>query len=204
MLEPLTGTNRIALIVAMAPARTHVVDVGSDHGHVAAALGAIASEREPHRLPNRHDVPRVVANGLQGHRNVELAILTGMGPRLILSILDAAAPPEEIIVHSPQHAHVLRYGLAERGWRVHREGLAPENGKYAEVIHLKPGRETSSGYPLGFGPSLEQHPWAARHAGILSAGWKRLLEDAPEHTRSHKEAQGWIEWLSRFQTTRPG
>ena len=204
MLQPLSSSDRLSLIIEMAPRRERIVDVGTDHGHVAAALGAIASEREHHRLPARTDVTRVVADGLRGHKDVQLAVLTGMGPKLILAILDNASPPEEILVHAPQHTHVLRYGLAQRGWKVQREGLAPENGKYAEVIHLKPGTEKASGYTLGFGPTLESHPWAKEHATDLLNGWTRLLHDAPEGTRPHKEAQGWIEWLSAFKAKSTG
>jgi tRNA A22 N-methylase len=193
--EALSAPNRMALIVQMAPKGKRCVDVGCDHGHVSAALSAVASEKEPHRLPRRTDVPRVVADGLLGHKNVELAILTGMGPKLILKILDAGPSPEEAIVHSPQHTHVLREGLAERGWRVHREGLAPENGRYAEVLHIRRGAPKGDGYLLAFGPSFMEHPWGWTHANRLREDWSRLQSDAPSGTNAHRKASGWIKWL---------
>ena len=203
-LEALSGKDRISLIIEMAPKGRRCVDVGADHGHVAAALGAVASEREPHRLPRRTDVARTVADGLRGHRDVELAILTGMGPRLILRILDEAPRPQELIAHSPQHSHVLRAGLAARGWRVHQEGLAPENGRLAEVLHLRPGESPHSGYVLEFGESLMRHPWGKQHAAQVQSGWSRLAADAPSETEAHQRALGWIDWLEKHMSLFPG
>lgn len=195
--EALSAPNRLSLIAKMAPKGLRSVDIGCDHGHISAALNAVASEREPHRLPRRTDVPRVVADGLLGHKDVELAVLTGMGPKLILKIIDAGPLPREAIVHSPQHTHVLREGLAERGWRVHREGLAPENGRFAEVLHIRPGDAQGEGYLLAFGPSFFQHPWGWAHATRLREDWARLAGDAPPGTNAHQKATGWIMWLDK-------
>jgi tRNA A22 N-methylase len=202
--EALLGKDRLSLIIQLAPKGLRCVDVGCDHGHVAAALGAIASEREGHRLPRREDVARVIADGLRGHKDVDLAILTGMGPRLILGILDRGPSPKEAIVHSPQHSHVLREGLAARGWRVYREGLAPENGRFAEVLHIRPGKSPYAGYVLAFGASLMRHPWAREHAAHLRESWRRLAQDAPEGTEAHSRASGWIEWLDTHMAPNPG
>jgi len=200
----LSAANRLELICKIAPRGLRTVDVGCDHGHVSKTLSAVASEREPHRLPRRTDVPRVVANGLRGHKNVQLAILTGMGPQLILGILKAGPPPGEAIVHSPQHSHVLRMGLKQLGWRIHRQGLAPENGRFAEVMHIRPGKSPHDGYFLGFGADLLGHPWAAQHAQHLRENWTRLAADAPPHTQAHQKAKAWIQWLDKqFPTNRP-
>jgi len=145
-----------------------------------------------------------VADGLKGHRDVELAVLTGMGPRLILRILDEAPRPQELIAHSPQHSHVLREGLAARGWRVHQEGLAPENGRFAEVLHMRPGSTPHSGHLLQFGAALLRHPWAKAHAAHLMNDWTRLAADAPPHTEAHQRAVSWIEWLNKHMDLFPG
>lgn len=195
LADLLSAPNRLDLIQRMAPEGLRCVDVGCDHGHISRALNAVASERELHRLPRRTDVPRVVADGLKGHKNVELAILTGMGPQLILKILAAGPAPQQAIVHSPQHSHVLRVGLKRLGWKVHRQGLAPENGRYAEVMHIRPGASPYRDFDLGFGGALIEHPWAHAHARRLHADWSRLASDAPPHTAAHKKASSWMGWL---------
>ena len=192
-----SASDRLSLIIQMAPKGLRTVDVGCDHGHVAAALGAVGSEREFHRLSPRKDIARVVANGLAGHSNVELAILTGMGPKLILGILDRGPEPQQAIVHTPQHSHALRLGLAERGWVVLAEGLAPENGRYAEVIHVERGAPEEFSFELGFGRSLMRHPLARAHAEQLRKDWSRLVNDAPEDTDAHRKAKAWLTWLDQ-------
>jgi tRNA A22 N-methylase len=132
---------------------------------------------------------------LKGHKNVELAILTGMGPNLILGILAAGPSPQQAIVHSPQHSQVLRAGLKRLGWKIHRQGLAPENGRYAEVMHIRPGPSPYSDFVLGFGGALIQHPWAQAHARRLHADWSRLASDAPAFTEAHKKAKNWMHWI---------
>jgi tRNA A22 N-methylase len=190
-----SADTRLGLIVQMAPKGLRTVDVGCDHGHVAKALDAVGSEREFHRLPRRLDIHRVVANGLRGHRDVELAIITGMGPRLILQILERGPRPDQAIVHSPQHTHALRAGLAQAGWNVLSQGLAPENGRFAEVLHIIPGEVTAPTKEICFGVSLLEHPWGFEHARILRGDWLRLLQDAPEHTGAHATARSWVAWF---------
>ena len=199
-----SADDRLSLIIEMAPRGFRTVDVGCDHGHVAAALGAVGSEREWHRHSSRSDIPRVVANGLAGHSDVELAILTGMGPRLILGILDRGPSPLQAIVHTPQHSHALRAGLAERGWEVVAEGLAPENGRFAEVIHIQFGEPEEFSFELCFGRGLMGHPWAKAHAEQLRKDWSRLANDAPEHTNAHQQAKEWLAWLDQHIPTFSG
>ena len=192
-----TAPDRLSLIIQMAPKGLRTVDVGCDHGHVAAAIGAIGSERELHRHSPRQDIPRVVADGLLGHANVELAIITGMGPRLILGILDRGPEPDQALVHTPQHSHALRTGLAERGWVVVADGLAPENGKFAEVIHVKKGDPEDFSFEVAFGRNLIGHPLAIEHARNLRNDWSRLANDAPQGTHAHTQAKAWLAWLDQ-------
>lgn len=192
-----TADDRLSLIIAMAPKGLRTVDVGCDHGHVAAALGAVGSERELHRHSPRRDIPRVVADGLRGHTQVELAILTGMGPRLILGILDRGPAPIQAIVHSPQHSHALRVGLAERGWVVTAEGVAPENGRLAEVLLIEKGEPEGFSFELAFGRALLNHPLGLGHAQQLREDWGRLAADAPADTEAHQKAKQWLLWLDQ-------
>jgi len=182
----------------MAPRGSVMVDVGTDHGHVAYRIGAIGSEKEFHRLPNRKDVVRVVANGLRGFRSVDVAIITGMGPRPILEILKAGPRPTEAIVHTPRGSHVLRAGLAADGWRIQEERLAPENDAFAEIIRIREGEEKHRGHALEFGPYLPKDPLCRAHAQERLSAWKALLQQAPGHTQAHQRAKAWVEWLEEL------
>lgn len=131
-----------------------VVDVGADHGHVAAALGAIATERHPRRI-GRRDVPWVVADGLAPFRRVDVAVVAGMGAHTIAGILQRGPRPTiGAVLHAPDDPPVLRLWLAEHGWRIVAEGLAPEARRFAEVVVVRPGHEAATGLHLELGPRL--------------------------------------------------
>jgi tRNA A22 N-methylase len=175
------GQQRRELLIAMCPKGKNIVDVGADHGHVAAALGAIATERLPHRS-GRRDIPWVIADGLKPFRNVEVAIIAGMGARKIMAILDAGPRPQAVVLHAQDDPPLLRRYLASHGWRIEREGLAPEAGRYAEVMVAMPGIETTSGTRLALGPRLLEGDdrYLLLHLNQLLGYWSNLQK----HTRA--------------------
>ena len=187
--------NRHQLIIEMTPRGEVVIDVGCDHGHHTRAIGAIGTEREPNRLPARTDIPLVVADGLAPFRRVDVAVITGMGAHTILRVLREGPTPKEAIVHAPEYSDRLRRGLASQGWRIINERLAPEANRFAEVIHIERGEELTCGYELEFGPMLPKDPLHLDHANQLLGHKLTVINKAPEGTRAHTEASGWIEWL---------
>jgi tRNA A22 N-methylase len=146
-----------------------VVDVGADHGHVAHALGAIATEAAENRI-GRRDVPWVVGDGLTPFDRVDVAVVAGMGWRTIARILDAGPrPTRAAILHAQDDPPSLRIWLADHGWRIDAEALAPEAGRFAEVVRAVPGVETATGHTLAFGPVLlaGDDPHLAAHLAEL-------------------------------------
>lgn len=158
------GRARREVLISLCPEGEVIVDVGADHGHVAAAVGAIATERQPHRA-GRSDVRWVIADGLRPFRRVDVAIIAGMGAHTIASILEAGPTPAVAVLHAPDDPIALRRWLASHGWRIEAEALAPEARRFAEVIRAVPGQETAEGMELDFGPRLlrSDDPWLLAH-----------------------------------------
>jgi tRNA A22 N-methylase len=144
--------------------------------------------------------PLVVANGLRPFRKVDVAIITGMGHPTILEILSAGPRPRAAVVHAPQHADRLRQGLADRGWKIDAERLAPEGGRFAEIIRVVPGEEPHRGYPLWFGPLLGDDPLLEAHRQERLQYFQGLRNSTPQNSSRRKEAEGWIHFL---ETRRP-
>ncbi len=201
------GRPRRALIVRLAREALAelgpdpvVVDVGCDHGHVAAELGAIGVERRRQRLPRRDDVPLVVADGLRPFRRVDLAVITGMGAETILGVLDAGPRPTVAVVHTPERAWALRMGLAARGYRIDAEALAPEARGYAEVTRVTLGEETATGLHLAFGPKLLDDPLLLAHITHERARWAIRAERASSTER--EEAEAWLQFFDALVAQR--
>jgi tRNA (adenine22-N1)-methyltransferase len=190
------GAPRRALLVAMCPPGGIIVDVGADHGHVAAALGAIATERMPHRA-GRQDLRWVIADGLRPFRHVDTAIIAGMGWKLIREILEAGPRPTTAVLHAADDPGALRAWLASHGWRIQAEALAPEARRFATVLRAVAGQEEATGLALEFGPRLIESgtdPHYRAHIAQLHGYWSQLARTtehaAPAvHERAAKRAR---------------
>ena len=178
------GRPRRDLLIAMCPREPGwiVVDVGADHGHVAHALGAIATERAPNRI-GRPDLRWIVADGLAPFRRVDVAVVAGMGAFTIAGILDRGPRPERAaVVHAPDDPAALRTWLAANGWRIDAEALAPEGGRFAEVIRAVPGREEATGLALALGPRLIEggDPHLPAHLRALRDRFEHLARETAD------------------------
>jgi tRNA A22 N-methylase len=173
-----------------------VVDVGCDHGHITRAVGAIGTERHPRRLPARRDLPLVVADGLTCFGHVGVAIIAGMGAEAIARILTLGPRPEVAVLHAPDRPAWLRSWCAGHGWRIDAEGLAPEAGRFAEVIRVVPGVEPHSGLALAFGPLLPADPLADAHAAQLMGWWDGIATQVRGRSPTKlAEAEAWLAFL---------
>ena len=155
--------TRLQAVAALCPEAPVVVDIGADHGRLASMIGAIATERMPHR---RAGAGRwVIADGLRPVRVVDVAVICGMGGHRIISILSEAPAPRVGIVAQPnEHDGHLRVWLAGHGFRIDTESLVEERGRMYAVIRAVPGLETATGMALRFGPRLleARHPLLER------------------------------------------
>lgn len=153
------------MLASLVPPGRQVVDVGADHGHLAAHLGAIATEKKP-GIPKNCDVPWVITDGLRAFRAVDVAIIAGMGARTIAGILDAGPQPAMVIAHADDEPWTLRCWLADHGWHIEAERLALQSGRFCELIRAIPGQEQAQGVDLELGPCLLAgddpllRPWA--------------------------------------------
>ena len=200
------GRARRAAICELCPAGEVIVDVGADHGHVAAELGAIATERHPHII-QRSDVRWVVADGLRPFRRVDVAIIAGMGALTIAGILEAGPRPAAAVLHAQDDPIALRRWLAANGWRIEAESLAPEAGRYAEILRVIPGREAATGLVLDVGPRLleQGHPLLIAHLTQLLGHHRRLAEvTRPHDAGKHSRFQSMADFLAAQLSERRG
>jgi tRNA (adenine22-N1)-methyltransferase len=156
--------TRLEALVALAHGGGFVVDIGADHGRVAAALGAVAVERMPHRVAGTDASVRwVVSDGLTAFRQVDGAVIAGMGARRIAAILTAAPRPGWIVAHADDEPGWLRRWLAEHGWAIEEEDLVLEKGRFHAMLRASAGIEPATGDDLEIGPRLieRRHPLLA-------------------------------------------
>ena len=192
--------KRLEVIASLVPDGVFCIDVGADHGHVAQRVGAVATERRPHRA-GRKDVSWVIADGLQPFRSVEFATICGMGARTIHRILrEGPQPTLGAVVHAQDDPPLLRSLLCEAGWRIDAEALAPEAGRYAEVVRVVPGVEPTSGLERYFGPKLLKgdDPYLIPHLRQVCGYWASIAErTATSAPDVHAAASARVDFLQR-------
>lgn len=180
-----------------------MVEVGCDHGYIALSCGAIGTERHRHRLPREVTVPLVVADGLRPFRRAGVAIIAGIGAHAIARILSEGCRPDAAILHAPDRPGWLRRWCATHGWCIDAEVLAPEGGRFAEVIRVLPGQETATGLDLEFGPRLLQDPWLDAHIEDRLGYWRRVEGlVAPHDPDRARYPRSWIAFLEAMRATR--
>ena len=191
------GQARTDLILSLIPPGSLVIDVGADHGYVAASVGGIATERQPHRRGRVGD-RWVITDGLACFRSVDTAVIAGMGAKTIEGILTRGPRPRVAILHAPDDPQRLRSWLASAGFRIDAEGLAPEGSRFAEVIRVTQGNEPASGLRLAYGPLLlrdgdpllTQH--LAHHLAYNRQLAERLQDRAPERATPFRERADFL------------
>ena len=182
-MKPLNPRHR--LLVHMCPDVPCIMDVGADHGYVAERLGAIASERMPHRRGTT-PVPWVVADGLKPYKRADAAIIAGMGASKIIDIVSHAPEIPTLILHATDNP--ANYDGIWRpiiGVSV-MNNSHPKTNAYAEVLRVTRGQRTASGLYLDFGPVLTRSnsPMHTKHFMHQRAYWHRVCRWT-ESTRSH-------------------
>jgi tRNA (adenine22-N1)-methyltransferase len=191
------GAPRRQRIVDLCPDAEIIVDVGADHGFVAQLVGAIATERLPHRI-GQSPVPWVVADGLRPFRHVDVAIIAGMGARTIGRILDNGPRPKVVVVHAQDDPPALRRYLAANQWKIDAEALAPEAGRFAEIIRAVPGQEEVRGFKLDYGPVLldSDEPYLPAHLAQLVGYIESLISKTKNTAPSvHQDLCKRLEFL---------
>ena len=154
-MAPVNG--RLAAIMQLLPNITPIIDVGADHGQNAYKIGALPTERQVHRIAGNKDLSWTVCDGLTSFRAIGAAVITGMGAHKIINILTNGPTMTSAVLHAADKPSELRKLLAKSGWKILNERIAQRPGGFDEVILAGPGKETTSGFTLHYGPHLLQH-----------------------------------------------
>ncbi|MBR1456308.1 MAG: SAM-dependent methyltransferase [Oscillospiraceae bacterium] len=175
--------RRLERIQALIPQGRGVIDVGTDHGYLPAALakagypGVIlasdindeplhAAKRTAQAAGVTDKIRFLLCDGLHGcdPEAVDTLVLAGMGGDLICRILDEAEwtmdPQYTMILQPMTKAEVLRYWLSNNDYGIVREDLVEDGGKLYSILTVR------------FGTA-----WPLTDAELFTGSRKLLAED---------------------------
>jgi tRNA (adenine22-N1)-methyltransferase len=128
-------------------------DVGCDHGKVSeyvaesklaqSVLALDISEKclqkAKRRLSKFDNVEFHVADGLKGIRQVDTAVICGMGANTIIGILSAIEYKPYLILGAQKNLDELRRWLSANGYAISKDFVVEEDGIFYEIICAQEG-----------------------------------------------------------------
>lgn len=157
--------KRIAAIYDLISPGLGVIDVGTDHGFLPAALAAngypgrilasdirpeplAAAKRTAERAGVSDRIDFLLCDGLSlcPPEAVDTIVIAGMGGDMIVKILDEAEwcldPRYRLILQPMTKAEVLRYWLTYNGFEILGESLVPDGETLYQILTARFGGET--------------------------------------------------------------
>jgi len=192
----ITLSQRLQAIADLVPAGKRVADIGTDHGFLPCWLAQQGKAQtviacdvnvQPLALAQKNiddyglteQVTTRLGDGLTvlSPGEVDVVTIAGMGGSLMIDILEGAPAVvdrlQRIILQPNVGAEQVRIWAEKNRWQIVREDLVRENGHFAVILALEPGRgKPMSAVELYLGPLLlaEQHPLLGLY---ISEEWEK-------------------------------
>ncbi|NLX83302.1 MAG: SAM-dependent methyltransferase [Clostridiales bacterium] len=172
---PQLGT-RLARIAEEVPHCDLAADIGADHGKLSCVLlhsGRVnrmivsdigsSSRAKARDLFIRHGLmDRVIISGEDGlhalSEKIDAVVIAGMGGELIAQILkqDVDLQGAMLILSAQTELPLVRETLLARGYRIEKEVLTKESGRFYRILIAKPGQQKLSELELALGTNVHE------------------------------------------------
>ncbi len=194
-------SDRLGAAADMVGTGAHLADVGTDHGFVPISL--VLRSRIPSAIamdvkegPLQRARAHIREAGLEAFIQTRLSdgleallpgeadsvLIAGMGGALTVRILQKNPPEDlgirELILQPQSELGKVRKHLCCSGWRIDREDMVLEDGKYYPMMHCRPGEMTLTDIEEEYGPLLirEHHPVLLKYLQFQEEVLERNLD----------------------------
>lgn len=209
-------SDRLSAAASMITRGNRLADIGTDHGFVPIDLvrrrivpSAIAMDvnRGPLERAREHIeeagleglIQTRLSDGLHalGEGEADSVLIAGMGGALTVRILSNDPPlalqVQELVLQPQSEIAKVRYHLCESGWKIDREDMVLEDGKYYPMMHCIPGKMELTPEQALYGPDLlsARHPVLWRYLrfreSVLNSNLESLQNASSERARERME-----------------
>lgn len=164
---------RLEAVASLVKENSKVLDVGTDHAYLPIILSKsgkcqsiIASDVSKNALSYGKanlkkyyitNVKLVLSDGLKNISDkYDTLTICGMGTHTIIDILKSGYLPKNIIISSNNDLYTLRCYLNSIDYKINKEIIVYENGKYYDIISYEKGKEKLSYYQKMYGKSYDK------------------------------------------------
>ena len=165
ILERKTGMeeqSRIGAIVELARPSRCIADIGCDHGYIGLALlkkrvcrqvlecdisaESLQKARENFQARGMcENAEFLVCDGLEFSQQAQGAVIAGMGAQSVVGILrrgwEKAGQMRFFVLQPATDVEILRKYLIENQFRILRERIVQEDGRFYPILLVRPGME---------------------------------------------------------------
>ncbi len=169
--------GRLLAISELVEPNSIVLDVGTDHAYLPIylcltkkCLRAYASDISVNALKNaQNNVEKYQVNNLKlilsdGLKNInedyDTLVLSGMGTKTIIKILEGNNLPLKIIISSNNNLYELRTYMNKLGYAIKKEIISYDNQKYYDIISYYKKNEKLSKTTLKYGKAKDKKYYA--------------------------------------------
>ena len=210
--------ERLSKIVELCPNAKVIADIGCDHGYVAAELvlenkakRVIATEKSEKCLMKAVELaseinitPFVsfrVGNGFDAitkHDHINFAVIAGMGGLEIIEILkNRPKKLNNFILQPMNHAIELRRFLIKNDLKIDYDKKTIENGKYYDIIKVKPGYNDLAEIEIFFGRTNFKGKDTTEFYGYLLERHIELLKLSEDNDGLSDKTQKELEFVEQ-------
>ena len=159
------NSKRLLAIASLIDKEDSIVDIGCDHAYLDIYLiknklckKAVASDISENALEQAKTnikmykltkkIDTIVSNGLENIdvKNINTVVISGMGTSTILDILNNCKVNNinKFIIQSNNNLEELRTAMNKRNYKIEKEIVVYEKGKYYTIIEFVHGKEKLS------------------------------------------------------------
>jgi len=176
-------SKRLLTVASLVKKGSIVLDVGTDHGYLPIYLRkenicpkVIASDISENALESAKNnvqkyevknIKLVVSDGLEKiSDHYDTLTISGMGTKTIIHILKDFTKnlPDHIILSSNNNLYELRCFMNKLGYKIEKEVVSYDKGKYYDIISYVKGKEHLSCLKLLYGKSKDKKYYAHLYA----------------------------------------
>lgn len=206
------NSERLKTIASFVEKNDTVVDVGCDHGYlsiylkkynlckdvIATDISANALQFAIHNIKKANlKIKTIVSDGLNDVNDCfDTIVIAGMGTHTIKHILNSPKilKIKKIIIQSNNDLVLLRKILNDIGFRLYKNKIVLENGKYYEIMLFMRGMNNNY-EEIEFGIFNSD---AKEYYRYLVNKYQKILEELPSDNCKRKDLEKKIEHLKKW------
>ena len=177
-------TKRLSVIFSEIPPCDTFSDIACDHGYIAFSMlksgkckKAFVSDVSEKSLKKAEKLlaefiklgkaQSFVSDGFDNVPVSDVALIAGIGGRLIIDILERAERdgklPETLILQPMKHCDKVRRAAVDTGYKIVRDFTVTEGGQFYDIIVLRRGKDKLTAEEIEFGrTNILERPAAFR------------------------------------------